>query len=308
MMKIVVLGDVNLNRSDIEELQKVASLDFYPERKTDPHTILKLIDDADILISELIPLPKDVIDHTKNLKFITLATTGFDDIDLDAAQRKGITVCYTPGYATEAVAEHTIGLMLAAARLLVPAANSVKLGEWSSAPYLGKELAHHTLGIIGYGSIGKRVGEIAQAGFSMKLQYTDKNSSEADLEQLLQTSDFISLHVPLTNETRNMIGEKAFERMKPGVVIVNTARGGTIDEKALIKNVESGKVFAAGLDVLADEPMKKDNPIFNHPRIIITPHMAYNTTQAVEKRSDTVKKNILAYLRGNPQNAICIPE
>jgi phosphoglycerate dehydrogenase-like enzyme len=307
-MKIVVLGDVNLKQSDIEELENVASLDFYPERQTDPHTIVKLIDDADILISELIPLPKDVIDHTENLKFITLATTGFDDIDLDAAQRKGITVCYTPGYATEAVAEHTIGLMLAAARLLVPATTNLKMGECSSTPYLGKELSHHTLGIIGYGSIGKRVGEIAEAGFSMKIKFTDKDSSEADLEELLRTSDFITLHVPLTNKTRNMIGEKAFERMKHGVVIVNTSRGGTIDEKALIKNVESGKVFAAGLDVLADEPMKKDNPIFNHPRIVITPHMAYNTMQAVEKRSETVKNNILAYLRGNPQNAICISE
>lgn len=306
-MKIVVLGNVCLEKKDIQALEQLGDLHIYPGSYTDEKEISSLIDDADILVSELIKLTKPILDNASNLKFITLATTGFDDVDLDAAQQNNITVCYTPGYATEAVAEHTIGLMLAAARLSVMASHDLRKGFYDPCMYQGKELKNKILGIIGYGRIGKRVAEIAQGGFTMKVLFTDKNSSRADLETLLQASDFISLHVPLTKETRNMISEKEFSLMKKGAVLINTARGGIVDEQALIAHLNKGDLFAAGLDVLTNEPMDKHDPILSYLRITVTPHIAYNTDHALEERSKIVVENIKKYLEGKPQNAICTP-
>ena len=305
-MKIVGIGGVCLENEHLEQLKNIATVTLHSTTSTDEAEIIAQINDADILISALVKLSKNVLSNAPQLKLIVLATTGFDDVDLEAAQQKKISVCYAPGYATQAVAEHTIGLMLAAARLSFAAVTDLKQGIYDHCRYQGRELYGKKLGIIGYGRIGKRVAEMAQGGFAMQVRFVDQNSSRADLESLLKDSDFISLHVPLSPQTQNMIGERECALMKDGVVFINTARGGLVDEKALLRYIQSGKIFGAGLDVLV-QPIQKTNPLLQLPNVIVTPHMAYNSREALAQRSQIVVENITRYLAGKPQNMVCKP-
>lgn len=304
-MKVVDISGVCLHPDHVKEFKKIID-DFivYKGAVTSDEEILKRIGDADICISALTKISANVISKAPNLKMICLATTGYNGIDLEAAKKRGITVCYAPGYATRAVAEHSIGLMLAAARLSFCAAQDLKSGIYNHCRYLGKQLKGKTLGIVGYGRIGREVAKIAKNGFDMTIMVFDKGSSRSDFEKLLKMSDFISLHLPLILETENIIGHKEFKLMKKGIVIVNTARGGLIDEVALIENIKSGKVFSAGLDVLKNEPIKPDNPLLNIPSVCVSPHMAYNSEEAIYERSRIVTQNIIKFIDGEAQN-IC---
>ncbi len=305
-MKVVSLGGVCLRDEDIAALQaRDIELVTHDETPCDAQEIIKRAGDADIIISFLCELDKSIIDAIPNLKMISLATTGCDGIDLEAATARSIAVTYTPGYATEAVAEHTIGLMLAAGRLTQRAADDFKGGLYDHCRYVGKQLQGNKLGIIGYGRIGQRVAEIATKGFGMQVRYSDRDTQRSELEDILCTSDFISLHVTLTPQTKHLLGPKEFMCMQEGVVIVNTARGGIIDEAALLENLESGKVFAAGLDVLEKEPMDPKNPLVAHPNTIVTPHIAYHADVSIENRSQIVTENILKFLDGKAQNLAC---
>ncbi len=304
-MKVIIIGKIFLLKSDIEKIKSVASIVFHEQQIKNDDDFIQVIGDADIVVSALVPYSEKVLSSisAKNVKLISLATTGFDDIDLNLAKKYALTVCYTPGYATEAVAEQTIGLMLAASRFILKASLDLHNGIFEHSRYQGKQLLNKTLGIIGKGRIGSRVGEIASA-IGMKLIYFDKDSTQADLENLLRISDVISLHLPLTARTENFISNKQFSLMKEGVIIVNTARGELIDEDALIENLKSGKIFAAGIDVFKDFSKKE---LFSLPNLIITPHIAYNTEEALIQRSNIVSENIKKFVEKFPQNAVCIP-
>ena len=292
-MKVVSLGGVCFRDEDVAALQdRGIALLVYDDTPCDAQEIIKRAGDAQIIISFLCELDKEIIEAIPNLKMITLATTGCDGVDLQAATGRNITVTYCPGYATESVAEHTMGLMLAAARS-------------TNQACAGKQLRGKKLGVIGYGRIGQRVAEIATKGFNMQVRYSDRETPRDELEDILCTSDFISLHVPLTPQTRHLIGPKEFMCMQEGVVIVNTARGGIIDEAALLQNLESGKVFAAGLDVLEKDPNREQNPLVIHPKTIVTPHIAYNADVSIENRSQIVTENIIKFVEGKPQNLAC---
>jgi phosphoglycerate dehydrogenase-like enzyme len=305
-MKIVNIGGACLTQQHRDELGTIAEFVDCGDVPKEDQKLIECIGDADIIITFLNRISAQVINAAPNLKMICVAATGFDSVDVKAATQKNITVCYVPGYATEAVAEHTIGLIIAAARLTFPSFHAVKTGVKDVCEFAGKELMEKTLGVIGYGRIGKRVAEIAKNGLGMNVIYTDADSTREDLEDVLKQSDVISIHVPLTSQTQNMIGTKEFELMKDSVIFINTARGDVIDEKALIESLKSGKVFAAGLDVVKDEPLKKDNPLLAFQNVFITPHIGYYTDVADAERSKLVVENIKNFIDGNHDKLLCV--
>lgn len=302
-MKIVSVDKVFLHPEHINELKKLGEVVIYNDVPDEAEGI-KRIKHADIVIDNWFEMPATVISAAPKLKLIAVAATGYEWTDLQQANKQGITVCNAPGYATEAVAEHTMGLLLSATRLTSPSQIDIRRGIWKPTVYKGKELKGKTLGIIGYGTIGRRVAKIAKSGFGMNILYVNSSSSQQDFEHLIRESDMISINAPLTDKTKDMVGSKEFKLMKPGVIIVNTGRGAVIDEEALIKTLKTGKIFAAGLDVLVTEPMKNTDLLFGFPNVVITPHIAFNTEDSEYRCSQIVTENIKKFLEGHPQNVV----
>ncbi len=209
-----------------------------------------------------------------------------------------------PAFCAQDVAEHTIGLMLHATRLASSAERDIRQGIYNPTTYKGKQLKGTKLGLIGYGSIGKIVAQIAQDAFRMSISFVNTKTSRTQFEKVLTDSDVIIITLPLNNSTNRIIGNKEFALMKQGVIVINTGRGAVIDENALIEALKSGKIFTAGLDVLSQEPMDKNNPLFTFPNVTITPHIAFNTESSRVNRSKMATDNIIAFLVGKPQNVV----
>jgi D-3-phosphoglycerate dehydrogenase len=236
------------------------------------------------------------------------AGVGVDNIDLEAAREAGVIVVHAPQAAGPAVAEHALALMLSLARRIPQADASMKRGEWQKRELEGAELAGKTLGVVGFGRIGRALGERA-AALGMRVVAHDPLLSEAELraggaepltlETLLEQADYISLHVPLQDETRGMIGREAIEKMKPGARLINTARGGLVDEEALLEALESGHLAGAALDVFAEEPPRL-TALISHPNMVATPHLAAQTAEAQLRTSLDIAREVLAALRGEP--------
>jgi D-3-phosphoglycerate dehydrogenase / 2-oxoglutarate reductase len=232
-----------------------------------------------------------VIESADNLKIIGRAGTGVDNIDVDAATRRGVIVMNTPGGNTISTAEHTVSLLLALARNIPQAYTSLQAGKWDRKTYKGNELFGKTLGIVGFGKIGKEVG-LRLKSFGMHVVAYDPlvsadamakhNFESVSIDELLRRSDYITVHTPLNDETRGIIGEEAFTKCKKGVRVVNCARGGIIDEQALLTALQAGNVAGAALDVFETEP-PAENPLLKHPRVIATPHLGASTVEAQEK-------------------------
>jgi len=282
-------------------------------------------------------IDKNILEKIKNLKFICTRTTGYDHIDLEECKKRGIVVSNVPAYGIETVAEHTFSLILAVSRRLIESFERTRKGIFSNKGLTGFELKGKTLGIIGAGKIGRRVAEIAKA-FGMKVIAYDifQNLEEAkrigyeyvDLDKLLREADIITIHANLTKENYHMINESAFEKMKDGVIIINTARGAIIDTKALIKYLNSGKISYAALDVLENEPEIKEEVqllekelseeemkklLANHmlfdmedrlEKVLITPHNAFNSKESLEEIKRTTVDNIISFVNGKPINVL----
>jgi len=310
-MKIVVVDQVYLEKEHIKKLQSIGDLEIFDEPPKTTDELKQRIKSADIVIVGWSDLTKNVIDYAKKLKMISIWATTCHYADLEAAKKRGIVVTHVPGYATEAVAEHTFALLLAAARRLPQADKHVRKGNFDWRPFGGVELHGKTLGIIGTGSIGLRVAEIAKA-FKMQILGYDKypNMKKAeemgikyvDLYTLLKESDFITLHVTLTSETERLIGKKEIAAMKKGAVIINTSQGRVIDETALTDALKSGKISFAGLDVFEEEPPAKDNPLFKLDNTILSPHIGFHTVEAAKRCTDICIENVVKFLEGRPQN------
>ncbi len=250
----------------------------------------------------------DLLEHAARLKVIGRAGVGVDNIDLEAARARGILVVNSPLATTVAVAELTMGLLLSTARAIPRADAAMKEGKWLKKELEGVELQGKTLGLIGFGRIGREVAHRALA-FGMRILAYDPlipedvirqaNVTPSSLETLLQRSDFISLHIPLTDETRNLLSTQAFAQMKTGVRLVCTARGGIIDEQALLQALKEGKVAAAALDVFAVEPPAL-NELITHPNLIATPHIGAQTVEAQTRAAEMIAEEVLAALRGEP--------
>jgi D-lactate dehydrogenase len=278
---------------------------------------------------------KELLDKMPNLKFITTMSTGFDHIDVEECKRRGIVVSNVPSYGETTVAEHTFALLLTIARRLPESIERVKGGNFMPSGLTGFELRGKTIGVIGVGSIGTNVIKIAR-GFGMNVIVFKRTPDYAlekelgckfvELPILYQQSDIVTLHIPYTKETHHYISEEAFSQMKDGVVLLNTARGALIDTTALLKALESGKVKAAGLDVLEEEPLLEeekdllsqdfdkeklftilqDHMLLNHPKVVITPHNAFNSEEALKKIVETTHENLSAFVSGVPLNVVSV--
>jgi D-3-phosphoglycerate dehydrogenase len=310
-MRIVVVDHVHLEERHVKKLRFLGDLEVFKEPPRTAEELKTRIKEADIVIVGWSNLTRNVIDSAKRLKMISIWATTCHYADLEAAKERGIVVTHVPSYATEAVAEYTFALLLAAARKLTLADKHVRKGSFDWRPFGGIELAGKTLGIIGTGAIGFRVAEIARA-FKMRLLGYDKypNPKRAeelglkyvDLKTLLRESDVITNHVTLTSETEKLIGKKEINIMKAGVVIINTSQGKVVDEKALGEALKSGKIAYAGLDVLAEEPPSKNTPLFKLDNTVLSPHIGFNTAEAEARCSDICVDNVVNFVEGKHQN------
>lgn len=241
--------------------------------------------EADAIVLRILKMPKEVVARITGLKMIMRWGAGFDSVDIEEAGKHGIYVCNTPGANAYAVAELTVALMLAVGRKLICHDRAIHQGEWSKNSFLNqtRTLNNKVVGIIGGGNIGRQVAARVQA-FGSIVQYYDPfrlpeemeeklHMKYVGLEELIRTSDVITLHVPLMDSTRHMIGEKEIEKMKNGAILINVARGGLMDDEAVVKAVNSGKLSGAGIDCVEEEPTKPGNPILENPNIIVTPHV-----------------------------------
>lgn len=255
-----------------------------------------------LLVRSATKVTKEIIETGKNLKIIARAGTGLDNIDVEAAKEKGIKVLNTPGANSISVAELTIGLMIAASRFIPQGTQSLKEGKWEKKRFKGFELYEKRLGIIGYGKIGREVAKRAKA-FDMKIYVYDVVKPEnlegfvefVEFEQLIKSSDYITLHVPFSEKTKHMINKNAFDLMKDGAILINAARGGVVDEEALYSALISGKLRAAALDVFEVEPPVDDlrKKLLSLENVIATPHIGASTEEAQKRVGIEIAKKII---------------
>jgi glyoxylate reductase len=254
-------------------------------------------------------IDRALLDTMGNLEFVASVSAGVDHIDVQALTERGIPLGNTPGVLVDATADTAFALLLAAARRLAEADRFIRAGNWepenpwSPDFFLGKEVSGATLGILGLGDIGQAMARRA-VGFGMRvISWTRSGRAMAgvtsvSLDELLQHSDFVSVHLALTEQTRNILNAETIARMKPGAVLVNTARGGMIDELALVQALDSGHIYAAGLDVFAQEPVALDSPLLRHARVVVTPHIGSATTETRMRMVGLAVDNAVAALQG----------
>lgn len=287
-----------------------AELVLYP--RTTPEELREHADGAELLITNKARLDAESLHALPQLKYVGVIATGFDVVDVRVARERGITVTNVPSYGTAAVAQHTFALLLELTNRVQDHAITVQNGEWSRSAdwcyWRGtlNEIAGKTMGIIGYGRIGQKVGEIAKA-FDMKVQFHDRlivGDGWAPLDQLFQTADVISLHCPLMPETAKMINRGSLSLMKSTAILLNTSRGGLINDEDLALALNESQIGGAGLDVLPQEPPGADQPLLHAKNCIITPHLAWAARESRQRLLGLTAANIAAYLAGTPMNVV----
>lgn len=317
-MKISLLEPLNVSEALIEELSaplKEAGHEFvyYSEKTQDPEELYERSKDAEIVTIANNPLPNEVVARLDKTQLINVAFTGVDHVGLDAAKEQGILVANASGYANTAVAELSIGLVLGLYRQLIQGHEDTKKGSSFPGPIKGMEIHGKTVGILGTGTIGLETAKLFKAFGARILGYNRSEKEEAkeigieycSLDELLQESDIVSVHLPLTDETRHTIGARELELMKESAVLINVARGPVIDNKALARALEAGQIAGAGIDVFDGEPpLSDDYPLLKAPNTLLAPHIGFLTAEAMEKRARIVFDNINAFIDGEPQNII----
>lgn len=314
-MKIVILDGYPATRGDYnyDFLKKYGEVVCYP--RTPYELIAERAKDADIILANKIVIDKPIFDKLPNLKLIAMLATGYNSIDISVAKERGIYVCNIPKYSSPSVAQFTLALLLEVTNQIGLHNDSVKAGEWANCPDFCYnktkqiELLGKTIGLIGYGDIAKQVAVIANAFGMRVLGYrrsggTDENAEIVSLDYLLANSDIISLHCPLNAESDKLINKNTISKMKDNVIIINTARGGLVNEKELAESLKSGKVLAYGGDVLTKEPPEKDNPLFDCPNAFITPHLAWATVEARGRLMEIMEQNIAGFINGKVINNV----
>ena len=258
--------------------------------------------EADALLTLVTdPIGADVLDAAPDLKAIANMAVGTDNIDVEAAAARGIAVGNTPDVLTDATADLAFALLLALARRIVPGAEKVRSGEWRTwepASDLGADLAGATLGVVGWGRIGQAVARRAE-GFGMEIVHSSR-SSGVPLSELLEQADFVSVHTPLTSDTRHLIGAEALTQMKPTALLVNTSRGGVVDQDALRTALHEGAIAGAALDVTEPEPLPADHPLLDAPNLLVVPHVGSATVRTRARMAEMAVENLLAALDGDP--------
>ena len=312
MEKIIILDGGVANPGDLswDDLAALGDLTVYDY--TAPEDVIPRIGDASIILTNKTVISANVISACPNLRYIGVLATGYNVIDIAEAKKRGIIVANVPAYSTPTVAQLTMALLLEIALHVGHHSRVVHEGKWSACrdfafwDYPLMELAGKTFGIVGYGSIGKAVAKLAQA-FGMKVLAYSRHGAEdfhTELDELYAKADIVSLHCPLTAENTGMINKEAIAKMKDGVIILNTARGGLINEADLREALLSGKVYAAASDVTCKEPINADSPLLGLDNMIITPHIAWAATEARQRLLSVAIDNVRQYLCGNPQNNV----
>lgn len=306
---IVILDGNTLNPGDLSwsPLEELRPLVCYP--RTRPGEIVSRSSPAEILLTNKTPLSAATLDELPRLRYIGVLATGHNVVDSAAARNRGIPVTNVPGYGTDAVAQHTIGLLLEFTQHTGRHADTVRAGRWSATPdfcywdHSLVELAGRRLGIVGKGQIGSTVALIATA-FGMSVAFATRAGGRQELEKVIRSSDVISLHCPLTPDTREIINAETIQWMKPDAILLNTSRGGLVNEADLAAALNSGRIAGAGLDVLSVEPPEPGNPLLSVRNCIVTPHLAWATREARARLIGIAAGNLRAFLAGRPINVV----
>ena len=314
-MKFTVLDTCTVTNGDVslDEIKNLGDVSFFDV--VEPENIADVIGDSDGVICNKAKITDAIMEKCKNLRYIGLFATGYNNIDVKAASRRGIAVCNVPGYSTDSVAQQVFAMILHFATSADLYSASVMRGDWvksktfSYFAYPLTELAGKTLGIFGFGTIGKKVAAIGMA-FGMKILATSHkptsytNVEFVDKDELFARADYLTLHCPLTDETRGIVNERTLALMKPTAVLINTARGGCVEEQALVAALNGGKIAGAGIDVLDTEPMTDGHPYLKAKNIFITPHVAWGSYEARVRLITLVAENVRAFMHGKPINKV----
>lgn len=315
-MKITVLDAATLGSdTDFSPLEKMGELTLYPF--TAPEQVTERGRDSEALLVNKLKLNESNLSGCRNLKLICVFATGYDNIDIAYCRSRGIAVCNVPGYSTDSVAQLTVAMVLSLYNHLGEYQDFVRSGRYSAGTAANclvpvwHELAGKTWGIVGAGNIGRQVAAVAAALGCRVLVYRrsqDPDYETVDLDTLLTQSDVVSVHLPLTDATRNLISREKISIMKPGAVFINVARGAVTDETALAEALKEGKLGGLGIDVYSAEPMAKDHPfagIKDNPNVILTPHTAWGSIEARNRCAAMVAENIAAFAKNEEHNRIC---
>lgn len=317
-MKIVVLDGFTLNPGDLswETLQQLGELTVYD--RTPQDKVVERSAGAEVILSNKVPLGEDILKQLPALKFIGVLATGFNVIDIEAAKKQSVIVCNVPGYGTDSVVQMTFALLLELCQHVQRHSDSVMKGDWAASAdwcywnFPLVELANKTMGIIGFGSIGQEVGVVA-AAFGMNVlgasrHHTDqshrKNFAWASIPDLLNQSDVVSIHCPLSPETKGLINKDSLHTMKNTAFLINSSRGPIIVDEDLADALNNDVIAGAGIDVLSAEPPPADNQLFRAKNCIITPHIAWATKEARLRLMNMVVANLKAFIEGNPVNVV----
>lgn len=316
MARVVVPDDfpsIFAGTKALKRLEQFAEVKVHTEKASSQEELIQRLKGAEAVINirAYSKFTEPLLRSCPDLKLIAVLGIGADNIDLLAASRRGIKVCNTPGYSAVAVAEHALALMLAAARKIPQHERELRAGRWTRLPMT--QLRGKTLGLVGCGSIGRELASLAQ-GIGMKVwAWTLHPSPERekqsgiqfiDLDRLLSESDVISLNIRASEKTRGLIDGQALKKVKPSCILVNTARASIVDTAALIEALRAGKLAAAGLDVYDQEPLPPSDPLLSLPNVVLSPHNAGMTPEAIEVGNEMVVEDVLAFLQGRPINPV----
>ena len=313
-MKLVILEPLGVEQEKLlalaeEKLTDRVEIEAYDTRVTDADTLAERAKDADIVVLSNLPFRKEVMERCPKLKMISVAFTGVDHVDMDYCRERGILVSNCAGYSNTAVSELVFGLALSLYRRIIDCDRAVREGR-DKTGLTGLELSGKKFGVIGMGAIGTRTAKLAEAfgcqvlGFNRSPRQVE-GVRMTDLDTLLSECDIVSLHVPLTEQTRGMIGEREIGLMKRNAVLINTARGPVVDSAALASALREGRLAGAAVDVYETEPpIAQDHPLLAAPNLVATPHVAFATKEALYQRAVIVFDNVAGYLDGKPQNVM----
>ena len=317
-MKIVILDGSALNPGDLSYdcIRQFGEMTLYQRTDSEEEAIQRIAD-SEIVVVNKVPITENVLSACLNIKLICVQATGYNVVDCEACAKRGIPVTNVPSYGTAAVAQFTIALILELCHQIGLHNQSVHRGDWVKSSTFcywltpQTELAGKTIGIVGFGRIGRAVGQLAKAFGMQVLAYSRSETGAGgeigeyvDLDTLLRRSDIVSLHCPLFPATEKIINADTLSKMKDGAMLINTSRGGLVDEAALAQALNSGKLRGAAVDVVSQEPMQADNPLLNCEKCIITPHIAWAPVESRKRLLDCVVENIRCFLADTPQNVV----
>ncbi len=307
-MKIVLPDYLYLMETHENQLKNLGEVTIYDDIPSEEEEIIDRIKGAELIIVSWVSITENIIKNNPSLKYIIVSAVGYDFVDIKAATKAGVKVINCPTHNMLAVAEYTIALILSVTRKLVAANVSLRSGNWHTHEYVGTELSGKKLGLIGYGNIARKVAQLA-AGFGMEIIYADSKTPPNQLDELITAADILSLHLPLSGQSKYLIDQRRLNLMKKSAYLINTARGAIIDQKALTTALKAGRIAGAALDVFENEPIagspsEEIMQLIQLDNVVATPHIAYNTEETALRLGEELIGNIQACINDSPINVV----